>query len=269
MSNPSTTHPQPSAMPHHVAVIMDGNGRWAKRRGKPRTLGHRRGAEAATKLIDWAADRGVKVLTLYSFSTENWSRSKEEVAFIMTLAVRYLRSRRRKLMAQGAKIVPIGRREGLPPRVLAELDRVREATAGNTRITVQVAINYGGRQELTDAARALAADVAAGRLSPAAVDEQVIADRLYTAGTPDPDLLIRTAGEMRVSNFLLWQISYAELYVTDTCWPDFDEGELDRALASYTSRQRRYGGGGDTPGLESGNRPRHVPATAEHEPAPG
>jgi len=248
---------------------MDGNGRWAKRRGKPRTLGHRRGAETATKLIDWAADRGVKVLTLYSFSTENWSRSKEEVAFIMTLAVRYLRSRRRKLMAQGAKIVPIGRREGLQPRVLAELDKIREVTADNTRITVQVAINYGGRQELTDAARLLAADVAAGRLAPDAVDERTIADRLYTAGTPNPDLLIRTAGEMRISNFLLWQISYAELYVTDAFWPDFDERELDRALASYMSRQRRYGGVVETQTPESGNHRSPVPADASPQPTPG
>ncbi len=229
-------------MPNHVAVIMDGNGRWARRRGKPRTEGHRAGAVAARAIIEHCARLKLKQLTLYSFSIENWSRPAEEVNTLMRLYIEYLISQRPVMLKNNIRFRQIGRREGLPPDVLEELDRTIAALDHNTGMTLCLAVNYGSRAEITDAVRAIARKVQAGALHPDAITEETIAGNLYTAGMSDPDLLIRTAGEMRVSNYLLWQISYAELYVTDVCWPDFTEAEFDRALADYAKRERRFGG---------------------------
>ena len=229
-------------MPQHVAVIMDGNGRWARRRGKPRTEGHRAGAVAAREIVEHAARLGLKQLTLYSFSIENWSRPVDEVNTLMRLYIEYLISERPVMLRNNIRFRQIGRRDGLPPDVLEELDQTIAALDHNTGMTLCLAVNYGSRAEIADAVRAIACKVKAGTLDSAAITEQTIADHLYTAGMPDPDLLIRTAGEMRVSNYLLWQISYAELFVTDVCWPDFTAAEFDCALADYARRERRFGG---------------------------
>jgi undecaprenyl diphosphate synthase len=232
---------------------MDGNGRWARKQGKPRFAGHRAGAttvrtivEECARIHDAAAKSGhpgaMQQLTLYSFSTENWNRPAEEVKLLMDLYVEYMRSQRQLLIDNNIQFAQIGRREGLPPLVLEELQNTLNATRPNTGMTLCLAINYGSRSEITDAVREIAAEVRAGTLDPAAVTEQTIADRLYTAGMPDPDLLIRTAGEMRVSNYLLWQISYAELYVTDLFWPEFSQAELSKALHNFAARNRRFGG---------------------------
>ncbi len=229
-------------MPQHVAVIMDGNGRWARRRGKPRTEGHRAGAVAAREIVEHAARLGLKQLTLYSFSIENWSRPVDEVNTLMRLYIEYLISERPVMLKNNIRFRQIGRRDGLPPDVLEELDQTIAALDHNTGMTLCLAVNYGSRAEISDAVRAIARKVQAGTLESGAINEQTIAEHLYTAGMPDPDLLIRTAGEMRVSNYLLWQISYAELFVTDVCWPDFTAAEFDRALADYGRRERRFGG---------------------------
>ena len=231
-----------SRLPKHVAVIMDGNGRWARRRGQPRTEGHRAGAVTARKIVEHAARLGLKQLTLYSFSVENWSRPATEVNTLMRLYIDYLISERPVMLKNNIRFRQIGRREGLPPAVLEELDRTIAALDGNTGMTLCLAVNYGSRLEITDAVRAITHKVQAGLLNADAITEQTIAQHLYTAGMPDPDLLIRTAGEMRVSNYLLWQISYAELFVTEVCWPDFTEAEFDLALADYARRERRFGG---------------------------
>ena len=234
-------------MPRHVAIIMDGNGRWAKRRGKPRTEGHRAGAIAAREIVEHCARLGLKQLTLYSFSIENWSRPADEVNTLMRLYIEYLISERPVMLKNNIRFRQIGRRDGLPPDVLEELDRTIAALDHNTGMTLCLAVNYGSRAEIADAVRSIARKVQAGTLDINAIDEQTVSDHLYTAGMPDPDLLIRTAGEMRVSNYLLWQISYAELFVTDVCWPDFTAAEFDRALADYARRERRFGG--LTPGI--------------------
>jgi undecaprenyl diphosphate synthase len=227
---------------------MDGNGRWARHRGLPRFAGHRAGAKTVRAIVEECArlhaahPTALRQLTLYSFSTENWNRPADEVALLMDLYVEYMRSQRQLLLDNNIRFAQIGRRDGLPDKVLAELENTLAATRHNTGMTLCLAINYGSRAEITDAVRALAADVAAGRLAPAAVSEQAIADRLYTAGMPDPDLLIRTAGEMRVSNYLLWQISYAEFHVTDTFWPEFSAADLHAAFRDYAARNRRFGG---------------------------
>ncbi|MEX0886221.1 MAG: isoprenyl transferase [Phycisphaeraceae bacterium] len=231
----------PAELPRHVAIIMDGNGRWAVRRGLDRTEGHRHGAEAVREIVTEAAKLGIDVLTLYSFSTENWTRSADEVGFLMNLYAEYLVRERDTLMRNNVRFVQIGRRAGLPRKVLAELDDVTATTAKNTGLTLVLALNYGSRTEITDAVRAIAAKVKAGELEPEAISEQVIAEHLYTADLPDPDLLVRTAGEMRLSNYLLWQISYAELYVADVCWPEFDVAQFHEALRSYARRQRKFG----------------------------
>jgi len=236
-----------------VAIIMDGNGRWARQQGLPRFAGHRAGAttvrlivEECARLHDAAVKAGYKEalrqLTLYSFSTENWNRPAAEVTLLMNLYVEYMRSQRQLLIDNNIQFAQIGRRAGLPPLVLEELANTLAATRNNTGMTLCLAINYGSRTEITDAVRRLAADVLAGRLAPDAITEQAIAERLYTAGMPDPDLLVRTAGEMRISNYLLWQISYAEIYVTDVFWPEFSIGELHKALANFAGRNRRFGG---------------------------
>jgi len=227
--------------PRHVAIIMDGNGRWAKRRGKSRSFGHTRGAERVRPLVEESDRLGVEALTLYSFSTENWARSSDEVQTLMDLYVQYLATERDDLAANNVKLIHLGRRDGLPPQVLDELDRTLEATSHCTGIRLAVALNYGSRAEITDAVKAIADQVARGELLPGAIDEQLISDHLDTAGLPDPDLLIRTAGEMRLSNYLLWQVSYAELYVSDACWPDFDITEYHKALRAYAARKRNFG----------------------------
>jgi len=229
-------------LPRHVAVIMDGNGRWARQRGLPRIEGHRAGVQSVRRVTEECARLGIEQLTLYCFSSENWKRPTEELEFLMELLERYVVEERPRIMVHNIRARWIGRREGLPERAVRELDETVRESAGNTGLTVCLAINYGGRAELVDAARRIAAEVRDGALDPVSIDERTISDRLYTAGMIDPDLLIRTAGEMRVSNFLLWQISYAELWVTDVGWPDFDEAQFHAALRSYAARDRRFGG---------------------------
>ena len=229
------------ALPRHIAVIMDGNGRWAQRQGQPRIFGHERGARTVRAIVTQCATLGIEVLTLYSFSMENWKRPADEVAFLMELYVRYLIIERDELMANNVRFVQIGQRQGLPEKVLDELDRTIEMTAGNTGLTLVLAINYSSRQEITDAVRSIAQKVRDGELDAKLITQETVSEHLYTAGLPDPDLLVRTAGEMRVSNYLLWQISYAELYVADVCWPDFDEEQLHLALHAFAKRTRRFG----------------------------
>jgi undecaprenyl diphosphate synthase len=233
---------QITPLPRHVAIIMDGNGRWAQAQGRDRTFGHRKGGERIRPLVTESAKLGIEALTLYSFSTENWTRSQDEIDFLMGLYVEYLIAERDELHSNHIRFVQIGRREGLPQQVLDELDQTVELTKDNTGMTLALALNYGSRTEITDAVRAIAREVKDGTLDPDVIHEQTVSDHLYTAGLPDPDLLIRTAGEMRLSNYLLWQISYAELYVTDVCWPQFDLPQLHRALDAYAHRKRRFGG---------------------------
>jgi undecaprenyl diphosphate synthase len=228
--------------PRHVAVIMDGNGRWAQSRGLPRAAGHREGVETVRRVVTESARLGLEALTLYSFSSENWKRPADEVAALMLLCCEFLRLERPTMLRENIRFRRIGRRDGLPLEVLEELDATERATAHATGLTLCLALNYGSRTEIADAARALAREVAAGRRDPESIDEAAMADHLYTAGIPDPDLLVRTAGEMRVSNYLLWQISYAELHVTEVLWPDFTLAHLHRALADFACRERRFGG---------------------------
>jgi len=233
-----------SRIPRHVAIIMDGNGRWAKARGFPRAFGHRNGAKAVREIIEQCLQMGVEVLTLYSFSLENWKRPSDEVDGLMALYLDYMRGERDHMMRENIRFVQIGRREGLPPEVLALGDEVTALTAKNTALTLCLAVNYGSRAEITDAVRTLTARCLTEGRDPATISEDDITSLLATgrAGLPDPDLLIRTAGEMRVSNFLLWQISYAEIYVTPTLWPDFGGAELAAAIRDFAARERRFGG---------------------------
>jgi undecaprenyl diphosphate synthase len=221
---------------------MDGNGRWAAKRGLPRVAGHRAGAKAIEEAIASAIECGIRYLTLYSFSTENWSRPREEVSALMGLFVEVLGAKISDLMAQGVRVRVIGRLDEMPARTAEAFRDAMRRTAGNDVLDLVIALNYGGRAELTDAARSIAADVASGTLDPADVDEAALAARLYTAGVPDPELLIRTSGEVRISNFLLWQIAYSEIMVTDTFWPDFGRDDLLEAIVDYQGRERRFGG---------------------------
>jgi undecaprenyl diphosphate synthase len=230
-----------AALPRHVAVIMDGNGRWARRRGLPRAAGHEQGAKTVRAIVTESAALGLEYLTLYSFSIENWKRPAEEVAFLMDLYVGYLRQELPTMMENNIRFKQIGRREGLSPRVLEGVDHVLAATAGNRGLVLTLAINYGSRAEITDAVRAIAGEVRAGRVDPRAIDEAMIDAHLYTTGMPDPDLLIRTAGEKRISNYLLWQISYAELHVSEVCWPEFGVADFHQALREYAGRRRKFG----------------------------
>jgi undecaprenyl diphosphate synthase len=232
----------PARLPRHVAVIMDGNGRWARQRGLPRVEGHRRGVRSVRAMVEEGCRLGLGQLTLYCLSVENWKRPRAELDFLMTLLRKYLLEERAEIMGQNIRFITLGRRDGLPDKVLREIDENVRLSQENTGMVLCLAINYGGRLELADAARALAEQVRRGTLEPGAIDEEALAGALYTAGMPDPDLLIRTAGEMRVSNFLLWQISYAELWVTDRCWPDFDRATFHEALRDYAARERRFGG---------------------------
>lgn len=232
----------PSRIPRHIAVIMDGNGRWAAGRGLDRSAGHRAGAKAVRATLEACSSVGVEMLTLYSFSIENWKRPAAEVDALMRLYLEYMAAERHKLVEHNIRFMQIGRREGLPPDVLKALELTLDATKDCTGPILNLAVNYGGRAEIVDAARSIAERVRTGEVDPSQIDEAMFANSLYTAGTPDPDLLIRTAGEMRVSNYLLWQISYAELHVTQTLWPDFDERCLYDAVRDYASRSRRFGG---------------------------
>jgi len=229
-------------LPRSVAIIMDGNGRWARQRDLPRTIGHREGAKTVRKIVEEASRLGIEALTLYSFSIENWSRPAGEVDQLMGLYTRYLASERKTIMDNNVVLKHVGRRDNLPDNVLAELDQTARVSAGNTGMKLCLALNYGSRTEIVDAVRDTGRRVAAGELAPDDIDEETIDRALYTAGVPDPDLLIRTAGERRLSNFLLWQISYAEFYVADAFWPDFDEAEFHKALQDYANRHRRFGG---------------------------
>ena len=247
-NNPATVRPptfdiepHTPGLPRHVAIIMDGNGRWAQARNKPRSAGHAAGAETVRRILEESGRLGIECLTLYSFSTENWSRSPEEIDFLMRLYVEHLVGDREEMRRKNVRLVQIGRREGLPEDVLRELDRTAAYTADCDGLTLCVAVNYGARTEITDAVRQIAAKVAAGELAPESITQQTVEEHLYTTGLPDPDLLIRTAGEMRVSNYLLWQISYSEFHVSDICWPDFDVPHYHQALADYLQRTRKFG----------------------------
>lgn len=228
-------------LPRHVAVIMDGNGRWAKRQGLPRIMGHKAGVDALKDLLRCCKDWGIQALTAYAFSTENWGRPLEEVDFLMTLFQRVLRQELREMVQENVQIQFVGNLNALPPSLQAEISRSMADTQHNRGIQFTVATNYGGRQEILEACRAIAHQVQQGLLQPDEIDEALFERHLYTAGICDPDLLIRTSGEMRISNFLLWQMAYAEIYITETLWPDFDRTEFHRALCSYQQRERRFG----------------------------
>jgi len=233
-------------LPRHVAIIMDGNGRWAKDRNLPRIRGHEQGAKTVRTIVTHCARLGLEALTLYSFSTENWKRPRDEVEFLMELYARYLIAERDTIMDNNVRFLHVGRRAGLPATVLSEMDQTVALSRENTGLKLCLALNYGARDEIIDAIRSIARAVSEGNLSLSAIDEQVVANSLYTAGLPDPDLLIRTANERRVSNFLLWQISYAEIHVCGRYWPDFDEEDLSNALRDFAGRQRRFGGAGES-----------------------
>jgi undecaprenyl diphosphate synthase len=228
-------------LPRHVAIIMDGNGRWARERGLPRIEGHRRGAESVRQVVRACGELGIDYLTLYAFSIENWNRPKAEVTALMRLLEFYLKQEIAELNKRNVRLAAIGRIHELPQSAQLQLEKSIEALKKNTGLTLVLALSYGGRAEIVDAMRSIAREVKAGRLDVADVDEKVLSRHLYTRAIPDPDLLIRTSGEMRVSNFLLWQISYAEIYVTDTLWPDFGKTELLMALEDFSKRHRRFG----------------------------
>lgn len=228
-------------LPQHVAVIMDGNGRWAKSQGLPRIMGHKAGVDAIKDLLRCCNDWGIKALTAYAFSTENWKRPQEEVEFLMTLFQRVLRQELREMVEENVQIQFVGNLQALPKALQEEISRSMAETKGNQSIRFIVATNYGGRQEILQACRAIAHKVQQGVLQPDDISEEVFESHLYTAGIADPDLLIRTSGEMRLSNFLLWQMAYGEIYITDTLWPDFDRKEFHRALSAYQQRERRFG----------------------------
>jgi undecaprenyl diphosphate synthase len=233
----------PDRIPRHIAVVMDGNGRWAKRQGLKRTDGHAAGEEALFDAMEGALEVGVRYLTAYAFSTENWRRPLDEVRYLMNFNENLLIRRRDELHERGVRIRFAGRRGGrVPARVQRRMDEAVELTRRNKKMTLVIAFNYGGRAELVDAARALAVDAAEGRLDPARIDEKALARHLYLPDVPDPDLLVRTSGEYRLSNYLLWQLAYAELYFTDVLWPDFRREHLFEAIAAYQKRDRRFGG---------------------------
>lgn len=241
---PLPATPDPSPGPQHVAIIMDGNGRWAKARGLPRVAGHRRGADAVRRVIRGAGELGVPVLTLFAFSTENWARPADEVSDLMGLLRHYLRHELEELGRNGAKLRVIGDRDRLAKDIVKDITDAEARTRTNTRIDVNICINYGSRDEILRATRSLARKVAAGEITAEQIDESRFGRELLTAGLPDPDLLIRTSGEQRISNFLLWQCAYAELVFMDTLWPDFGKEQLEQAIAEFRKRERRYGGVG-------------------------
>ena len=234
--------PTLESIPRHIAVIMDGNGRWARDRGLERIEGHLKGAETVRRIVEECCRLGVGNLTLYSFSSENWKRPTREVEFLMGLLKQYLIDERAEIARQNIRFRVIGRRGELSADVVAEIEESERLSASNTGLTLALAVNYGSRAEIVDGVRAIAERVKRGELEPAEIEEATVAESLYTVGMPDPDLLIRTAGEMRISNYLLWQISYAELWVTPVCWPDFSSAHLLEAIREFAARERRYGG---------------------------
>ena len=229
-------------IPQHVAIILDGNGRWAKKRGLPRTMGHKEGCVTVEKTVEIAARMGIEYLTVYGFSTENWKRSSDEVGALMQLFRFYMVRLLKIASANNVRVKMIGDRTRFDQDIIDGINRLERETKDNTGLTFVIAVNYGGRDELTRAVRKLAADCCAGKLEPSAVTEQVLNSYLDTADIPDPDLLIRTSGELRLSNYLLWQLAYTELYVTDCLWPDFNQEELEKAIIAYNRRDRRFGG---------------------------
>ena len=234
----------PKRLPRHIAVIMDGNGRWAKRRGLPRTDGHKKGAEVFRQICQYASDIGIEYLTFYAFSTENWKRSAQEVEAIMNLLRHYLaemEEREDENKEGGYRIRFLGAREGMPEDIVYLMNEVEERSKDKTRMYVNLCVNYGGRDEIVHATRALADRVQKGELQPQDITEQTLCDAMYTAGQPDPDLVIRPSGELRLSNFLIWQSAYAEFYYDDVLWPDFTPRDLDRAIEAYQNRDRRFG----------------------------
>ncbi len=231
----------PGNLPQHIAVIMDGNGRWAKRQGAARVFGHRNAIKAVRETTEGCAELGIKYLTLYAFSTENWNRPKYEVDMLMTLLVHTIRDEIKTLMDNNVRLTTIGHTESLPADCQRELAEAMRETAGNTGLTLVLALSYSGRWEILEAVRQLAADVRDGHLTPEAIDETVFGRHLSTGGIPDPELMIRTSGEMRISNFMLWQLAYSELYMPDVLWPDFRRNHLYEAILSYQQRERRFG----------------------------
>jgi undecaprenyl diphosphate synthase len=232
----------PRVIPKHLAIICDGNGRWAAARGLPRHEGHRAGVENVRRVVEWCAELGMEHLSLYAFSTENWRRPKDEVDLLMGLIVEGAKAGFERLASSGIRIRVLGHLSALPGHVRDIIDRVVAATAQGGGLTVNLLLNYGGRSDIVEACRRIAADAAAGRLSPGDVSEAAVSARLLTAGTPDPDLIIRTAGDLRISNFLLWQSAYSELHFTPVCWPAFRRGDLLAAIDDFSMRQRRFGG---------------------------
>ncbi len=230
-----------TAVPRHIAIIMDGNGRWARQQGLARITGHERGAEAVRGSLEGCQELGVEYLTLYAFSTENWKRPKNEISALMTLLERFLKKEIAGLAKKGVRLETIGRTGDLPASTQEELRRAKELTAGNTKTTLVLALSYSSRIEILDGIQSVVREVQAGRLDPAAIDADLFSRHLYTSGIPDPDLLVRTSGEMRLSNFLLWQLSYTELYVTKKLWPDFRKEDLLEAARDFSTRQRRFG----------------------------
>lgn len=234
-------HNERLPLPAHVAIIMDGNGRWAKKQSWRRIQGHEKGAETVRTIVRASREAGIRVLTLYAFSTENWQRPENEVKALMKLLKKFLIAEEKELMENNIRLEAIGQIDGLPPDVLQVLDQVRLRTHANDGMRLNLALNYGGRNEISRTVRCLAEKVLGGKMKPAEIDETVLADHLDTAGLPDPDVLIRTSGEMRISNFLLWQIAYSEIFVTDTLWPDFTKEEYLSILGAYQQRERRFG----------------------------
>jgi undecaprenyl diphosphate synthase len=232
----------PERRPRHIAIIMDGNGRWARRQNLPRVAGHQRGVDSVRRTTEEAARLKIEQLTLYCLSSENWKRPQTEINFLMHLLEQYMIEERSTIMENNVRVRMLGRREEIPEQVLAELDKTVAMSGSNSGMWLNLAINYGSRAELVDAVQNIARRVGSGQLAPAGISETTIDENLYTAGMPDPDLLIRTAGEMRISNFLLWQISYAEIWVTEKCWPEFEETTLHEAIRAFASRERRFGG---------------------------
>ncbi|HEY6873737.1 MAG TPA: isoprenyl transferase [Geobacteraceae bacterium] len=242
---------QPDKLPRHLAIIMDGNGRWAKERMLRRIVGHRKGVETVRAVVEECSRLGIRYLTLFAFSSENWLRPKTEVRALMSLLKRYVKMETSRMMQNNIRFNVIGNRDDLPPDVNREVDAAMARTAGNTGMILTLALSYGGRQEIIRAASLLAADLAAGKMTAAAIDEATFDKYLFTAEMPEPDFLVRTSGEMRISNFLLWQLAYTELYFTEINWPDFDTGELHKALYDFQSRERRFGRTSDQ--LQKGN----------------
>ena len=232
----------PDPMPRHVAIIMDGNGRWARRRGLPRIEGHRRGVKSVRKAVEACADMGLEQLTLYCLSSENWKRPEAELRRLMNLLEQFLIEERQEIMRQDIRFATIGRQEGLSEGVLREIENTKRASQNNQGMCLCLALNYGARGEIQDATKAIAAKVAVGQISVDDITEQMISDHLNTRGMPDPDLLIRTAGELRISNYLLWQISYAEIWITQKFWPEFRKPDLIEAFQNFAARDRRFGG---------------------------